>query len=230
VCLSCSPLCGITYLCRYQLDTSEKDSKPEAARGFSARMRLWSAKRTHHQQDDRIEQIVQPPVHGGGMLKLHNMATLLFWLACCVILLDSHIPSWPLNKVLAKALTKPGQAGPSMPVWGLMSLVYVGLWVLHWLSGALADSLPSSFSSLMGLARKDSRRAAEHYYPYGECSIYSSGLGACSCAAAAYFVRLVHAQPVVGRVKFTSKWLWQYACRTMLCAEYSDETCLFCTL
>jgi hypothetical protein len=169
----------VVHLCRYQLDTSEKDSKPQAVRGFSARMRLWSAKRTHQQQDDRIEQIVQPPVHGGGMLKLHNIATLLFWLACCVILLDSHVPSWPLNKLLTKALTKPGQAGPSMPVWGLMSLVYVGLWVLHWLAGALADSLPSSFSSLMGLARKDSRRAAEHYYPYGKCSICRPGLGAC---------------------------------------------------
>lgn len=155
---------------RYQLDTSEKASTRRPPTGLLARLRLRSARRSHyrHYQDDRLEQIVQPPVHGGGMLKLHNIATLLFWLACCVILLDSHVPSWPLNKLLAQALTQPGRAGPSMPVWGLMSLVYVGLWVLHWLSGALADSLPSSLSSIAGMARKDSRRAAEHFFPYGE--------------------------------------------------------------
>lgn len=155
---------------RYQLDTSEKASTKRPPTGLLARMRLRSARRSHHRhyQDDRLEQIVQPPVHGGGMLKLHNIATLLFWLACCVILLDSHVPSWPLNKLLAQALTQQGQAGPSMPVWGLMSLVYVGLWVLHWLSGALADSLPSSLASITGMARKDSRRAAEHFFPYGE--------------------------------------------------------------
>lgn len=159
--------------CRYQLDTSEKEIKCPV--GVLASMRLWSAKRAHtEEQDDRIEQIVQPPVHGGPMLKLHNVATLLFWLACCVILLDSHIPSWPLNKVLTKALTKPGQQQPSMPVWGLMSLVYLGLWLLHWLSGALTDSLPSSLSDVRRLARKDSRRAAEHYFPYGGCGCCSA--------------------------------------------------------
>lgn len=151
---------------RYQLDTTAKDDKPPAPVGFSARMRLWSAKHSSAHQDDRIEQVVQPPVHGGNVLKVHNMFTLLFWLACCVVLLDSHVPSWPLNKLLTKALSA-GRPGPVMPVWALMSLVYVGLWVLHWLSGALADCLPSSMSRLTALARKDSSRAAEHFFPYG---------------------------------------------------------------
>lgn len=140
---------------------------------LGARLRLWSAKhslssrRGAWQQEDRTEVVVQPPVHGGGWLKLHNIATLLFWLACAVVLLDSHIPSWPLNKLLAKALTKPGQAGPTMPVWGLISLVYVGLWVLHWALGLLADLLPAKASVVSRLFRKDSRRAAEHFFPYG---------------------------------------------------------------
>jgi len=154
-------------LLRYRLDSGEP-IEPAPPVGFTARMRLWSARQWKNKRpDNSLEQVVQPPVHGGGMLKVHNIATLLFWLACCVVLLDSHVPSWPLNKVLTKALTKKGASGPTMPVWGLMALVYVGLWVLHWVSGAVADALPSSFSRLLSVARKDSRRAAEHYFPYG---------------------------------------------------------------
>lgn len=131
-------------------------------------MRLWAAKQWKSRRpDNATEVVVEPPVHGGGMLKLHNLATLLFWLACCVVLLDSHVPSWPLNKLLTKALTKKGAVAPTIPVWALTSLVYVGLWLLHWLSRALTDLLPARLSGLMSLARKEHRRAAEHFFPYG---------------------------------------------------------------
>jgi hypothetical protein len=137
--------------------------------GLTARLQLWWAKQWRIRQPaDSMQQIVRPLVHCGHLVKLHNIATLLFWLACCFALLDSHIPSWPLNRLLTRALTGAGQAQPVMPVWALMSLIYVGAWVLHLASRAVTEALPPTWAKgLLGVARKDSRRAAEGFFPYG---------------------------------------------------------------
>eukprot|EP00879_Flechtneria_rotunda_P010664 GHRR01011145.1.p1 GENE.GHRR01011145.1~~GHRR01011145.1.p1 ORF type:complete len:1109 (+),score=334.63 GHRR01011145.1:1762-5088(+) len=119
--------------------------------------------------------VVQPGVHSGRVLKGHNVITLVFWLACCVFLLDSHIPSWPLHKALSGTNLLSG-AGPSdadglMPVWAFAALIYLGLWILHEAWRTITDLLPGSLGiRLSSLARKDGRRVAEHFFPYGNMS------------------------------------------------------------
>lgn len=73
--------------------------------------------------EDAVE--VAPAVHNSKLLQLHNLATLLFWLACSFLLLDSHIRSWPLHRFL---LSRGFEQRSGMPVWALYGLIYVGEW------------------------------------------------------------------------------------------------------
>lgn len=74
---------------------------------------------------------VAPGVHNSRLLQVHNLATLLFWLACCFLLLDGQIESWPLHKYLRQ---RQFYERTGLPIWGLYSVVYVGE---YWLLGSL---------------------------------------------------------------------------------------------
>lgn len=142
-----------------------QDAKDASDVGFMQRKRhqlkLWWRKQWRRAQLKEGDMVlVQPRVHPGKILKGHNIATLLFWVVCCFVLLDSHIPSWPLNKALCKmALFSTGaQGGVVMPVWSLAGCMYAGLWLLHHTWRLAIDCMPGTLGAWLGpLARKDGR-------------------------------------------------------------------------
>ncbi|KAF8059158.1 CALS3 [Scenedesmus sp. PABB004] len=143
----------------------------KAARGPASRAAAWWARQweTRRQREGSLVR-VSPPVHGGAALAAHNCVTLLFWFGCVWVLLDSHLPSWPLHRALGgRTPALPG--GGRVPLWALASAAYGAAWALHQLAKRCAEALPPRAQGWLGfLSHKEARRSAEHFFPYSALS------------------------------------------------------------
>jgi hypothetical protein len=172
------------------------------------------------------EVVVQPPVFADAAWGAHNAATFVFWLACLYVLLDGHIAAAPINRAIrsSSAFAPPGDSSPGqlvMPAWALTSLLYLGMWLLHALLQLAADRLPAKGwgAVLARLARKDNRRAAEDFFPFGAsrcCAGHVPGAWGCVCSRARLTAAVVLAHAPAVQVPCATARTWA-ACWSTPC-------------
>lgn len=122
-------------------------------------------------------------MHSDKGLWTLNLISCITWAICFYLLLDSHVPKFPINSLISRghAFKKKGSNELVLPVWGLMSLFYLGGLVLHMALQLCGDRLPGRMQGLTRLVRKENMRAADHFFPFGEDATHRPDTVFCVC-------------------------------------------------